>query len=62
MTFERTNAFKYLEVKLREDEDNHREIQQRINIANGCLFDLKPVFNFKFVSLKTKILLYKVIY
>ena len=30
------------------------EIQQRINSANICLFALKPVFNSKFVSFKTK--------
>lgn len=51
MTFKRANAFKYLEVELRADEDKHREIQQRINTAYRCFFALKPVFNFKFVSL-----------
>lgn len=60
MTFKRANAFKYLEVELRANGDNHKEIQQRINTANRCLFALEPVFNFKFVSLKTKIILYKV--
>lgn len=60
ITSERTNAFKYLKVELRADKNNHREIQQRINTTNRCLFDLKPVLNFKFDSLKTKIILYKV--
>jgi len=52
---------RYLGVELRADGDNHREIQQRINSANRCLFSLKPVFNSKFVSFKTKTILYKVI-
>jgi len=38
--FERVNTFKYLEVELRADGDNHREFQQKINSANKCLFDL----------------------
>lgn len=38
MFFERVNIFKYLGLKLRADGDNHREIQQIINIANKCFF------------------------
>jgi len=48
-------------VELRADGDHHREIQQRINSANRRLFALKHVFNSKFVSFKTKTMLYKVI-
>jgi len=54
MLFERVNTFKYLGVESRSDGDNHREIQQRINSANRCLFTLKPVLNSKFVSFETK--------
>jgi len=47
-------------VELRADGDNHREIQQRINSANRCFFTLKSVLKSKFVSFKTKTILYKV--
>lgn len=54
MFFERANTFKYLEMKLRADGDNHREFQQRINSANRYFFALKPVLSSKF-PLKQKL-------
>jgi len=60
MLFDRVNTFKYLRVELRADEDNHREIQQRINSAYKCFFALKSIFNSKLVSFEAKTILYKV--
>jgi len=60
MLFDRVNTFKYLGVELRAGGDNHREIQKRINSANRCFFALKSVLNSKFVSFRTKTILYKV--
>lgn len=53
--FKIANTFKYPDVELIVNGDNHKEIQQKLNTANQCFFVIKPVF-----VIKTKIILYKI--
>lgn len=60
MNFELVENFKYLGVELSVSDNNHKEIQNRINSANKCFFGLKTILKSKLVSIKSKLTLYKV--
>jgi len=61
MEFELVDNFKYLGVELSVSGNNHKEIQNIINLANKCFIGIKTILKSKLVSIIiSKLTLYKV--
>lgn len=61
MEFEKMKNLKYLGLKLNVLGDNYKEIQKIINLTYKCFFALKTIFKSKLISVRTRLMLYKVI-
>lgn len=59
--FEKVNSFKYLGVVISNKNTEETEIQNRLNLANGCFYALNKLMSSKLLSQTTKIRLYKTI-
>ena len=56
-TFERVENFKYLGVRLNEDNNHRTHLQERIKNANKTYFMLQKFFKNKNISKKLKLVL-----
>jgi hypothetical protein len=62
MEFKLVEKFKCLGVELSVSDNNYKKIQKRINSTNKCFFGLKTILKSKLVSIKSKLILYKVMF
>lgn len=56
--FGRVQEFKYLGIRLNNQNNMHGKINIRLNFANRCLYALKTLFKSKLLTRKTKKHLY----
>lgn len=57
--FERVRDFKYLGATINSKNDNHDEIKIR-TAANKCYYEVTSILKSKQISIKSKIIIYKV--